>query len=154
MPEWWNRFFAKIIHNEETGCWLFTSFLLNGYGRFSLGHCRDGSRRTVFAHKLIYESLFGTVPPGLQLDHLCRIRHCVNPAHLEPVTCRQNLLRGDSFSAQNARKIYCPRGHMLIGDNLLPSKLKQGKRTCKQCNNTLTRKNYHRKQLEKFNKRA
>ena len=67
----------------------------------------------------MYRLLVGEIPAGLQLDHLCRVRDCVNPTHLEPVTGRENILRGQSFSAINAAKLQCVRGHDLTGPNLL-----------------------------------
>ncbi len=60
----------------------------------------------------------GQIPSGLTLDHLCRVRNCVNPAHLEPVTHRENTLRGDGVTAINARKTSCHRGHPFAGENL------------------------------------
>lgn len=64
-------------------------------------------------HRFTYEALVGPIPKGLVLDHLCRNRACVNPAHMEPVTDRENILRGVSFAAINARKTHCKRGHLL-----------------------------------------
>lgn len=70
------------------------------------------------AHRISYEMLIGPIPSGLQLDHLCRVRHCVNPQHLEPVTNRVNSLRGISLPAQNHRKTHCPQGHAYTPDNV------------------------------------
>jgi hypothetical protein len=69
----------------------------------------DGKVR--LAHRVIYEYLVGPIPDGLSIDHLCRVRHCVNPAHLEPVTHRENVLRGQAPTAVNGRKTRCKRGH-------------------------------------------
>lgn len=81
------RFWAKVDQSGE--CWLWTANLTkpNGYGRF---HLND---RMVLAHRLTYETFVGPIPDGMQLDHLCRVKQCVNPAHLEPVTNRENVLR-------------------------------------------------------------
>lgn len=65
------------------------------------------------AHRAVYEHLRGPIPVGLELDHLCRNTRCVNPAHLEPVTHRENALRGVGVSAINAAKTHCKYGHDL-----------------------------------------
>ena len=72
----------------ETPCWVWLGSTANGYPRVT----RDG--RTVGAHRLVYEETHGPIPDGLQLDHLCRVKLCVNPDHVEPVTCAENIHRG------------------------------------------------------------
>lgn len=82
------RFWAKVSGRETDGCWLWTaSCNPGGYGIF-----RDGKQ--LVAHRWSYKRLVGPIPEGLQLDHLCRVRSCVNPAHLEPVTQAENIRRG------------------------------------------------------------
>lgn len=94
---------AKIVEYE--GCWVWTGYRLpGGYGRLF----RQGSAQ--LAH-YVY-GLFAPIPEGLDLDHLCRMRQCVNPAHLEPVAHRVNVARGDMKRPQN-RKTHCLRGHLL-----------------------------------------
>lgn len=80
------------IHRiPETGCWIWMGELnRNGYGRISFG----GARRMV--HRIVYILLVKSIPDGLHLDHLCRVRCCCNPAHMEPVTPRENTLRGEA----------------------------------------------------------
>lgn len=120
------RFWAKV--NKTETCWLWTaSIQRNGYGMFSIG----GKKREV-AHRTAYKALIGEIPEGYQLDHLCRVRNCVNPEHLEPVTQRENIRRGDSPSAQNARKNECKHGHELTPENtyVLPA---DGSRHCREC---------------------
>jgi hypothetical protein len=73
----------------------------------------------------------GAVPEGLELDHLCRVRGCVNPKHLEPVTHRENLMRGESWSAVNARKTHCPEGHPYDETNTYIDG--KGRRRCREC---------------------
>lgn len=93
-------------------CWLWAGNLTKlGYGHLNL----DG--KTKLAHRASYELLCGPIPEGLTLDHLCRVRHCVNPDHLEPVTSAENVLRGYSLAAQNARKTECPKGHPFSSEN-------------------------------------
>ena len=95
---------AKVERTDA--CWLWRGYL-NGQGYGSIRWMGRQWR----AHRLVYELTVGSIPPGLTLDHLCRVRHCVNPDHLEPVTNRVNLLRGESPSARHARKTHCPLGH-------------------------------------------
>jgi hypothetical protein len=119
-----DRFMSKVMP-VPTGCWLWTGGVSKwGYGKFKV----EG--RTLAAHRWGYEALVGPVPEGLQIDHRCRVRSCVNPSHLDAVTCRENLLRGDTFQARNAAKTHCPKGHPYSGDNLM---LSAGGRYCRTC---------------------
>ncbi len=118
------RFWSKVDKTTST-CWLWTACISGGgYGVFKLD-------RKQYAHRLAYEWLVGPIPEGLQLDHLCRVRHCVNPEHLEPVTTQENIRRGLG-SSFNSLKTHCPRGHPYAGDNLYiqPG---NGKRKCRTC---------------------
>jgi len=84
------RVLSKLLIQPETGCLLWTGALTwNGYGNFMLP-----DRSNVRVHRLMYEWFAGPIPDGMQIDHLCRVRRCASPAHLEPVTCQENLLRG------------------------------------------------------------
>lgn len=120
--EW---FMAKV-DKTSGGCWEWTGARdRKGYGQF-MGE----GRKVVKAHRFIYEALIDVIPTGLTIDHLCRNPGCVNPAHLEPVTSKENTLRGNGITAQNARKTYCLRGHELSGDNVRRSGNKRYCRTC------------------------
>lgn len=131
-----SRFWEKVDKVGLTGCWLWTASVKpNGYGQFGV---TDGDVR--YAHRLAYEFLVGPVPDGLELDHLCRVRHCVNPAHLEPVTRRENLRRGVSA---NRRKTHCPQGHSYNSVNTYLDK--RGGRICRSCMRQRNREYYARK---------
>lgn len=101
------RFWSRVSVTES--CWIWGGALDRlGYARFNAG---DGTKPMV--HRWSYEQLVGQIHDGLELDHLCRVRNCVNPEHLEPVDHRTNSLRGRTVSAVNARKTHCKRGHPL-----------------------------------------
>ena len=117
MPD---RFWANV--RIGNGCWEWQGAKQRiGYGIFRKG----------VAHRTAYELAVGPIPVGLELDHVCGNRACVNPLHLEPVTRRENIMRSQSFAAVNARKTHCPKGHPYSGQNLLvrPS----GDRRCRIC---------------------
>lgn len=116
----------------EDGCWTWLGSTDKGYGL--LGLKIGGTWRTVKAHRFSYELNVGPIPKGLQLDHLCRNRACVNPAHLEPVDNRTNSLRGQSPVALNARATHCPKGHEYTPDNTIVKATRCGLgRECRQC---------------------
>ena len=106
-------------------CWLWTGAKsTGGYGRIYW------SGKLLQAHRVVYELERGPIPDGLELDHLCRVRSCVNPDHLEPVTSRENLLRGVGASAANARRTACENGHEFTPENTYRWR---GTRGCKTC---------------------
>jgi hypothetical protein len=99
---------ASMIGRTDSGCWEWTGLLSpDGYG--DITHAGRRWR----AHRLSYIAFVGPIPEGLVLDHLCRNKVCVNPAHLDPTTSRINVLRGIGPSAKNFRKTNCIRGHAL-----------------------------------------
>lgn len=129
------RFWNKV--EKTDGCWLWLACTdRDGYGIFQL----DG--RAQKAHRVAYENLVGAIPVELQIDHLCRNRACVNPEHLEPVTCRENLLRGETHAARNTRKTHCPSGHSFSGENLYSH---NGERLCRECQRRAAREYQRRR---------
>jgi len=118
-------FWDRVVE-DDTGCWYRSGVSPGRYDELWLGGRRQG------AHRYAYEALVGPIPEGLQIDHLCRHPRCVNPGHMEPVTIRENVLRGIGRSAVNARKTECFRGHPLTPDNIYPTRNGRG-RACRIC---------------------
>lgn len=126
LPE---RFWAKVRENPATGCWEWAAAIArNGYGQFA----HEG--RTRSAHRLAWLSLRGEIPEGMQLDHLCRVRHCVNPDHLDVVTARVNRERGNATHVRrNGPAVspdHCIQGHPLAAPNL---HTRARQRECRAC---------------------
>jgi hypothetical protein len=119
------RFWAKVDRRDPDDCWLWITPSVRGYGYFHF----EG--RKVLVHRWSYEHLIGQIPQGLDLDHLCRVRHCVNPKHLEPVIHRENVRRGQGWAGKHARVTHCPRGHEYTEDNTY--RYGNGARFCLRC---------------------
>jgi hypothetical protein len=111
---------------KTSTCWLWTGNVCptTGYGR--LGYMGEKLR----AHRVAYELAHGPIPEGLVIDHLCRVTVCVNPAHLEAVTIRENTLRGISPPARRAKATECGRGHAFTEANTI---IQRGYRLCRTC---------------------
>lgn len=121
------RFWSKVDRTD--GCWLWHGWkTADGYGRFDIGD------RKVLAHRFAYESNVGPIPDGLVLDHLCRVRDCVNPAHLEAVTVAENNRRGFGPVQAFALRTHCAEGHPL--GPATPGK----RRVCRPCANERNRR--------------
>jgi hypothetical protein len=135
---------SKVEPEPNSGCWLWAASVnAAGYGQFSIPAQRDGiwKNKTHRAHKYLYEQLVGPVPAGLDLDHKCRVRSCVNPDHLEPVTRSENVRRGLSpiqLRARHQARTHCIHGHPLSGENV--HHLKRGERVCRACSRIRTAK--------------
>lgn len=134
----WEERVWKYVNKTES-CWLWIGTMdTRGYGQIQRSRKdRDAIRlgRSVRAHRAVYEVIKGPIPEGLDLDHLCRVRHCVNPAHLEPVTRKVNILRGETLPAANAAKTHCVNGHEFSVENTyLRQYSKNGiSRVCRRC---------------------
>lgn len=131
------RWAAKVRVDEDTGChvWIASKYS-NGYGRIWMS-----GGVTTLPHRIMVVAATGQdIAPGLTVDHLCRNRACVNPAHLEAVTMRTNTLRGAAPQAVNAAKTHCQQGHALTGGNLVPSQAARGLRGCRACARDASRK--------------
>lgn len=115
-PGFLDAYWSKVsIPDDPSRCWLWAAALNGpvgkGYGVI-WGRNSKGAAVKFYAHRLAWELAHADeIPGGLLIDHLCRTRHCVNPAHLEVVTARVNLLRGDSPAAKHSVKTHCPNGH-------------------------------------------
>ena len=115
----------KILIDD--GCWEWRGWHnKKGYAQVSI------KGKKLAAHRVVYELLVGPIPDGLFIDHLCRNRGCVRPDHLEPVTTRENLMRGTTHAARLAARTHCGQGHPFDEDNTLFRK--DGSRRCRQCN--------------------
>jgi hypothetical protein len=120
---------------DSNGCWRWQrKHDKDGYGRMYVGSMRTFDTREEMAHRIAYTVFRGPIPEGLPLDHLCRVRDCVNPWHLDAVTHAENIARGEGLAAQNARKTHCLRGHKFTPENTY--RKANGGRGCWECRRT------------------
>jgi len=137
------RFLAKIRVEDrgyKTACWVWAaSKYSDGYGQFGVS-----PKHQIGSHRFAYNYWVGPIPDGLELDHLCRVRECCNPEHLEPVTHKVNMLRGLAAEVTIRRqrsKSHCPYGHPYAGHNLYLTS--NGWRQCRAC----SRRRYENKRI-------
>lgn len=120
------RFIDKIEPEPNSGCWLWTGCWMRlGYGMVRW------ARKTRLAHRVVFEYFRGQIPADRELDHLCRVRSCVNQDHLEIVTRSENTMRGDTLPVRRRNQTHCKHGHLLSGPNMRRNAL--GHRCCRAC---------------------
>lgn len=138
-----DRFLDKVSIPSPSinSCWLWTGAI----GKGGYGNLR-ADKRYLNAHKWAYEHWVGPVPDGLHLDHLCRVRNCVNPAHLEAVTRAENLRRGRRGTNGKEKLTHCPHGHPYSGDNLRIAR--SGQRVCRECSRKWSAANNERRRVK------
>lgn len=138
-----DRFWSKVnylgkwslVNKEWSQCWEWTGGVCGkGYGNFWLGNKCYGS------HRWIYIQLHGPLDSKIELDHLCRNKICVRDSHLEPVSHKENVLRGIGPTAINAHKDTCSKGHLLIQDGT-----RRNQRYCRECDLEEKRNYYNTK---------
>ena len=132
-----NRLFNKLTYAEDSTCWLWNGTKdWNGYGKIRFNN------KMQYVHRVAFQLFKGPLAKGLVVDHICNIKSCVNPIHLQLITQTANVLRSNAFSGINHRKQFCPKGHKLQIPNLDPSELKRGGRRCLICSQQQHRNSY------------
>jgi len=148
-------YFQERVSLTPSGCAEWTGYLTaDGYGKAVVGYRGHGRPIRKYAHRVMFEWWIGPVPKGLELDHLCRNRRCINPLHLEPVTRAENVRRGDvptlmRDSDRRPRRGHverCKHGHEMVGDNVGTN---AQRRWCRACRRDIARRAYERsKQMD------
>jgi hypothetical protein len=127
------RFHGKYEVDRESGCWLWTAYISNrGYGTIGLTVGPNKSK-SIYAHRLSYEMHHGPIPDGLVVDHICNVRRCVNPEHLQLLTPLANIERSDHPIYERRRQNVCVRGHDLTDPVNVYIRPSNGRRMCRAC---------------------
>lgn len=136
------RAFADMYDVQPSGCWIWNGPLnVGGYGYYA----------DTTAQRHSYELHGGDLVAGMHIDHLCRVRACVNPTHLEQVTPKENVLRGEGFAARNVRKTHCSRGHEFTAENTtVRHRARATERRCIACNRERAREFTQRQQAARI----
>ncbi len=133
-PDALDRAIAKLRF-DDSGCWVWTGYRNeNGYGQIGADSV------VVLAHRWFYEQLVEPIPEGLTLDHLCRVKACVNPEHLEPVTLAENIRRSAPFREYVDTRVVCANGHPLSGSNAYPRSGRRSSLGCRACDREKSRR--------------
>jgi hypothetical protein len=132
------RVFSRLIIDQDAGCVLWNGARVKGYGMVQ----HEG--KPVYVHRLMYEWFTGPIPDGMELDHLCRVKHCAAPAHLEAVPHAENIRRGET-GRHNAVKTHCPQGHPYDEANAAINN--RGSRYCRRCKRERDKESYERKKV-------
>lgn len=140
MPQRIDRWMRRSV-TADSECWVWTGARTrNGYGQLVI------HGKHYMAHRVFYGYFIAEVPDGLDLDHLCRTRSCVNPWHLEPVPRSLNLRRGDTKRTHMSSRTHCPQGHPYDAEN---TALRNGHRTCRTCERQRAQRNRDRKVVKR-----
>ena len=136
LGEYYSRLFWAKVNKTDT-CWLWTGAKKKNYphGKFSVGVA--GKTLHFAPHRLVYEMFVGRIPEGMEPDHLCRVPDCCNYEHVEPVTHKENMLRGENPAAWHARQTHCKYGH-----SLEDAYRQHGARVCRTCRKQNTKGAY------------
>ena len=133
-----DAFMRRHEPEPNSGCWLWTGAASRSRKGSLYGNLRVHGGKDKPAHRFSYEMFVGPIPQGRTIDHICRTTLCVNPRHLEVVSMRENILRGDGPAAVNARRTLCQNGHPFSVDN-------RGARVCRVCESARQRRYRARK---------
>ena len=140
----------RSIKIDPNNCWIWQLHKnASGYGQIGVGSHTDGSRRTALAHRISYEYFKGIIPEGLTIDHLCNTESCINPDHLEAVTVKENVHRGNPLWKQEAARTHCLNGHEFTRENIYKSSRGNG-RNCRTCMIERSRERYQMKSLDRM----
>ena len=135
LPDAWK---SRIVC-DSNGCWLWTGVVSrDGYAQAFV------NKKGVALHREVYSRLVEEIPTGLEIDHLCRVRNCLNPEHMEPVTHAENMRR------YSETKTHCPQGHEYTQENTILDKRKNGRvgKRCRTCYNAYQRRRYEEKKRD------
>lgn len=111
---WPERLWERIDFGDWFDCWLWTGTVnIKGYAVMWV----PDARNTLELHRIVYEMAGGVIPEGEHIDHLCRVKRCLNPLHMEPVSLVENVMRADNAATRNSAKTHCHRGHEFTEEN-------------------------------------